>query len=289
MPSEIQKVKFKQGLPQEIEVVLIAETILKNKPGIASPHRAEFYHIFWIQQGTAEYYIDFELVTINADSFLFINKDRVQAKDNKSQHDGRLLLFTDNFFAKKEEDTKYLHSSILFNDLLDVPIIDVSATPALPVIFTEIERELSGDKDVFQYDILQNLLHNLLLIAERERRRQGFKEITKGADLDCSILFRDLLNAKFKTLKSVSGYAALMNVSEKRLTNATVKTLGTTPKTMIDERVMLEAKRLLVHTNLSIKEVGYDLGFKEPTNFIKYFRKHIEKTPIEFREEYFEK
>lgn len=283
MPSEIQKVKFKQGLPQEIEVVPIAETILKNKPGISSPHRAEFYHIFWIQKGKAEYYIDFQLVKIKADSFLFINKDKVQAKDNKSRHDGKLLLFTDNFFAKSEEDTKYLHNTILFNDLLDVPVIDVSATPALPVIFTEIERELSESKDAFQYDILQNLLHNLLLIAERERRRQGFKEIIKGADLDYIILFRDLLNSKFKTLKSVSGYAALMNVSEKRLTNATVKTLDTTPKAMIDERILLEAKRLLVHTNLSIKELGYELGFEEPTNFIKYFRKHTDKTPIEFK------
>ena len=77
-----------------------------------------------------------------------------------------------------------------------------------------------------------------------------------------------------------------MNVSEKRLTNATARTFGKSPKTIIDERVTLEAKRLLIHTNLSIKEVGYDLGFEEPTNFIKYFRKHNNKTPIEFRESY---
>ena len=75
-----------------------------------------------------------------------------------------------------------------------------------------------------------------------------------------------------------------MNVSEKRLTRATTNTLGHTPKTMIVERVMLEAKRLLIHTELSIKEIAYDLGFEEPTNFIKYFRKHTGKTPIEFRE-----
>lgn len=289
MPSAIQKVTFKQGLPQEIEVIPIAETIAKNKPGISSPHRAEFYHIFWIQKGVAEYYIDFEPVTIKAGSFLFINKDRVQAKDNKSKHDGKLLLFTDNFFAKSEEDTKYLHSSILFNDLLDIPIIDVSATPSLPVIFHEIERELCSEKDAYQYDILQNLLHNLLLGAERERRKQGFTELTKGADLDYTILFQDLLQIKFKTIKSVSGYAGQMNVSEKRLTGATVKTLGKTPKILIDEKVILETKRLLIHTNLSIKEVGYELGFEEPTNFIKYFRKHTGKTPIEFREFYFDK
>jgi len=49
---------------------------------------------------------------------------------------------------------------------------------------------------------------------------------------------------------------------------------------------MLEAKRLLAHTNESVKEIGYNLGFDEPTNFIKYFRKHSNSTPIEFREQF---
>jgi len=75
-----------------------------------------------------------------------------------------------------------------------------------------------------------------------------------------------------------------MNVSEKKLTNATKKIAGRTPKELIDDRVMLEAKRLLTHTNHSIKEIGYELGFEEPTNFIKFFKKHAAKTPIEFRE-----
>jgi AraC-like DNA-binding protein len=90
-----------------------------------------------------------------------------------------------------------------------------------------------------------------------------------------------------KAVKSVSGYASQMNVSEKRLTAATTKTVGKSPKTIIDERVMLEVKRLLIHTNLSIKEIGYDLGFEDPAYFIKYFRKHTGKTPIEFRENHF--
>ncbi|WP_459640649.1 helix-turn-helix domain-containing protein [Flavobacterium sp. CGRL2] len=60
--------------------------------------------------------------------------------------------------------------------------------------------------------------------------------------------------------------------------------LGKTPKEIIDDRVMLEAKRLLAHTNENVKEISYELGFEEPTNFIKYFRKHSNSTPVEFRE-----
>jgi AraC family transcriptional regulator, transcriptional activator of pobA len=99
-------------------------------------------------------------------------------------------------------------------------------------------------------------------------------------------LFKNLLDDQFRKLKTVSGYAGQMAVSEKRLTQATSTTVGKTPKELIDERVLLEIKRLLVHTSLSIKEIGYELGFEEPTNFIKYFKKHEGKTPIEFRESY---
>lgn len=55
---------------------------------------------------------------------------------------------------------------------------------------------------------------------------------------------------------------------------------------MIDDRVMLEAKRLLAHTQDTIKEIGYTLGYDEPTNFIKYFKKHNGQTPVEFREQF---
>lgn len=286
MRSEIKTVKFKSGLPLEIEVIPIAQTVTTHQQTITNPHRAEFYHIFWVQKGTAHYQIDFETVTVQPNSFLFVSKDRVQSLDNSSKHDGRLLLFTDNFFAKHETDSQYLHSTILFNDLVDIPVINVKANQLLQSIFTAIEAELKEDNDTFHYDLLHNLLHNLLLLAERERRKQGFNEIIKGADLDYTVLFKDLLADQFRSLKLVSGYASQMNVSEKRLTNATVKTLGKSPKIIIDERVLLETKRLLIHTNLSIKEIGYELGFEEPTNFIKYFRKHTGKTPIEFRAGY---
>lgn len=122
------------------------------------------------------------------------------------------------------------------------------------------------------------------MLSERERRQQDFTEIKKGADLDYVVLFKDLLEVQFKEQKQVNSYSGQLSVTEKRLNQATSKVLGKTPKQMIDERVMLEAKRLLAHTNESIKEIGFALGFEEPTNFIKYFKKHHNTTPVEFRE-----
>lgn len=153
-------------------------------------------------------------------------------------------------------------------------------------LFQLMEIELENEKDISQPHILKNLLHNFLLLSERERRKQNFTEIKKSADLDYVMLFKDLLESNYHKLKQVSNYAKIISVTEKRLNQATSKILGKSPKQMIDERVMLEAKRLLAHTNESVKEIGFELGFDEPTNFIKYFRKHSNSTPVEFREQF---
>ena len=128
------------------------------------------------------------------------------------------------------------------------------------------------------------MVQNFLLLAEREKRRRGFTELKKGADLDYTLLFRDLLESNYSKLKSVNDYSAIICISEKRLGQATAKILGKTPKEIINDRILLEAKRLLVYTNLSIKEIGQELGFDDPAYFIRYFRKSTETTPVEFRE-----
>ena len=287
MKSDIKKYSFKQGLPQEFELVGIGQLYNNHSDSLTTPHRAGFYHILWFQKGSPTHLVDFNPVEIKPNTILFLNKDTVQRFDKKGGFDGKAILFTDGFFCNTEADIKYLRSSILFNDLFSVSQIQMSKTASLFAhLFQLMEIELENEKDISQPHILKNLLHNFLLLSERERREQNFTEIKKSADLDYVMLFKDLLESNYHKLKQVSNYAKIISVTEKRLNQATSKILGKSPKQMIDERVMLEAKRLLAHTNESVKEIGFELGFDEPTNFIKYFRKHSNSTPVEFREQF---
>jgi AraC-like DNA-binding protein len=173
----------------------------------------------------------------------------------------------------------------LFNDLFSVSQFQIDKkVNVFAEIMQSMANELQKTKDNYQSDILQNLLHNFLLYSERERRKQDFTEIKKGEDLDFVMLFKDLLEANFKNQKQVNFYAKELFTTEKRLNQATSKVFGKTPKEIIDDRIILEAKRILAHSTENIKEIGYVLGFDEPTNFIKYFKKHTLITPVEFRE-----
>ncbi|MGH2666639.1 AraC family transcriptional regulator [Flavobacterium sp.] len=285
MTTDIIKYDFKPGLLQECEIVDLAKLYAESSDIITITHRAKFYHIIWFQNGNHLHLVDFNPITITPNTLLFINKDTVQRFDSNSNFQGKAILFTDQFFCKTESDIKYLKESILFNNLFTVTQIEIqNQLKIFTDLFQQIADELHNEKDNLQSDILQNLLQNLMLHSERERKKQNFYEIKKSTDLDYVLLFKDILETNYTNQKQVNFYAKQIIITEKRLNQATSKVLGKTPKQIIDDRIILESKRILAHTNISIKEVGYNLGFDEPTNFIKYFKKHSNLTPIEFRE-----
>lgn len=291
MAGEIKKLKFKRNAELQIEVVLLHTLTTVNRDHLITPHRTNFYHIFIFENCQPTHFVDFESINIQPYSLLFIDKDRVHQFDQLLNYQGQILIFTEDFFCRTETDTKFLKSSILFNDLAYQPTIKLNKPnfEKFVNICENITEELSLPADNSKHILLKNLLHNFLLLAEREKRKQGFTEVKKGADLDYTLFFRDLLETNYTKLKSVKDYAKIICISEKRLGQATAKILGKSPKEIINDRIALEAKRLLVHTNLSIKEIGQELGFEDPAYFVRYFKKNTETTPVEFREIYLKK
>lgn len=291
MADEIKKLKFKLNADLQIEVVSLQTLTNTKKELLVNPHRTNFYHVFLFENCQPTHFVDFEPINVEPYSLLFIGKDRVHQFDQLLMYQGQLLVFTEDFFCTTENDTKFLKTSILFNDLADQPTIKLSETDfeKFKNICENITEELNLTADNSKHIYLKNLLHNFLLLAEREKRKQGFTELKKGADLDYTLLFRDLLETNYTKLKSVNDYAKIICISEKRLGQATTKVLGKAPKEIINDRILLEAKRLLVHTNLSIKEIGQELGFEDPAYFVRYFKKNTETTPVAFRETYLKK
>ncbi len=115
MAKEIQKYDFKEGLPQQIEIVQLSSLFASyDTLNLTSPHRTNFYHIFWFQKGTPTHFVDFKPYKIQEDSFLFLNKDVVHSFDENLNFDGKVIIFTDDFFCKTKSDSTYLKSTILF-------------------------------------------------------------------------------------------------------------------------------------------------------------------------------
>lgn len=286
MKEIIQKYAFKDGLNHEFEILDLSEIFKTKKEMMTTPHRAQFFHILWIEKGKGTHFVDFNPISIEDNTIIFIPHNCINNFDKNGSYSGKTILFTNNFFCKNNNDLQFLQSSMLFSSLYAIAKFKVSPQLSnLQIILDSIETEYLREQDSAQYEILHNMLHVFLLQSEREMRKQGFQELKPSANLDYLILFKNLLEQNFRKYKSVNKYALELGISEKQLNKASTTQLELTPKQIINERVLLEAKRLLVHSTQSIKEIAYELGYDEPTNFIKYFRKHNSSTPSEFREQ----
>lgn len=96
--------------------------------------------------------------------------------------------------------------------------------------------------------------------------------------------FLDLVNKEFREIRDVETYAARIHISSKQLTRIVKEASGRTPSQLLDMRIHLEASRLLHYTTRSVKEISYDLGFGQPSYFIKFYRRISNQTPHQYRQ-----
>lgn len=245
---------------------------------LGKPHKANFYQIVWITKGQATLRIDFREIPVKANEVLVISSGQVCEFDTISNYSGKMVLFTSSFFTVTELDANFLHTSEILN-----PTNLNKTVPICPQLIENIiallDNELKKTADNFQTVIALSYLRVILVETERQ--------LTVSYPPVLSNIGRRFYNAvelHFRENKNTEYYMQLLGINEKVLSKE-VKTLtGKTPKRYIDSRIILEAKRLLSYSNLSAKEIGFELGFDEPTNFNKYFRKRTNQTPVQFRD-----
>ncbi len=129
--------------------------------------------------------------------------------------------------------------------------------------------------------LLRHLLHALLLILRR-RARSSTRPCPPSTRAVFTLL-RNEVDQRFATTRRVEDYERIIGYSSKTLSRAARAATGLNAKEYIDQRVLLEGRRLLAHTRLSAGEVAQQLGFSELTNFIKFFRRNGGESPSEFR------
>lgn len=285
--ESIESRSFKKQTNHTLDIqVVTSEELLKfGVDVLARPHRTNFYHIFLFDKATV-HEVDFEKMDIPDCSLLFLDKDKVHCFDKRLCFEGEVIVFMDTLFSVSDFDQQFLQNCTLFSKLYDTQVIELSVDKYQNVKNTAryIRQILSTFQPPPHQLLVKNLLQNLLILAQQCAEAQGFESIKSGAELDCLVLFESLLEQHFKQQHQVNFYAHQMLISEKKLHKVTTQTLGKSPKQLIDERVILEAKRLLSYSQESVKTIAYGLGFDEPTNFIKFFKKHTAQTPNNFRQ-----
>lgn len=286
MSSKLQTYPFLHTVNklQQINTTTIKERLSRKPHKLSYPHRTQFFQIYLFTEGNGQHIVDFESLEVCPSHILFISQGQVHAFDPKESYDGKALIFTEDFFCRTDLDRKFLQSTFLFDHTFHQAYFKIHANfEKLKQIFNDIHLELNRAPDKQQREILHNLLYRILLLSEREFDEQvGVKKIFSTTET-LAIKFKQEVEQNFKAQKNISFYNNLLHVGIRKLQLATMATFNKTPKEIIHDRVLLEAKRLLAYDELLVKEVADHLGFEEPTNFIKFFKLKTGYTPIEFK------
>jgi len=248
------------------------------------PHRATFYYLLWLKQGNITHTVDFHRIDLSEDALLFVRKDAVQFFDQKHPFSAQILLFTESFFCRSPLDKKLLQDSGLFNNLrTPVHATMVKMDKDLKIIWDLMRKEFLSVPSIGQSEVLKNYLSNIILLAQRKAFSTEPKASITNPANKLTLSFHQLLDDHFSQQHNVAFYAKQLQVTEKLLSQVTQNITGLTAKAAINNRIVLEAKRLLTYSDLSSKNISFELGFEEPTNFIKFFKKLVGSTPTAFR------
>lgn len=249
------------------------------------PYRFSFYQIVLLEQsGDALLNMNTDALTGLSDSVSFASPQHVLAWVRGVAQRGFILYFKEEFL------NPHLHPVEAH-----FPYFRLNATNFLAVgrddkqlvrnHFCQLLEAFRNDHP-YRVQLLQSLLPALLFECKRLYDAEG--QLRQTADLAESIAFRfqQLVDQHFLTQKTVAAYADLLALSPDYLGQTVKAATGGTPSAFIAERVILEAKKLLLHTELSIAEIADYLGYSEPTHFTRFFRRHVDCTPRTWRRQH---
>lgn len=264
----------------EFEILRLEELIASKYQQAASPHKLNFYQLIFITEGNGVHTVDFEKVPFHAYSFIPVAKDQVQQFEIDFNVKGLVILFTSDFLIREKVNYRYLFDFILFNSQLSPVVVQCDAE--IRQLIEMLEKAYFYESEFEQEELLRNYLKIILIRLEQKKR--SFTQKQNDSVLALTMRFKEALDRMVSYKIKVADVCDVLGVNAKRLNAALKTTSDKTAKEYLDERVVLEIKRLLSYSELSIKEVAYQIGFEDATNLTKYFKKHTGFLPLKFRE-----
>jgi AraC family transcriptional regulator, transcriptional activator of pobA len=245
------------------------------------PHRKDYYFFVWVRQGSSRHWIDMMPYTLKPDTFYFTVPNQVQLKEEAEPFTGILLAFTEEFLAL-EGNSALKQLPIIQNphnghelrlSTSDVVFID----DILEKMFTEYIA-----KNNWQNGMIMAYIQVLMIYLSRLYTEQ-FNNNQQTPDRLMLKKYLSKIEESYTQTHEVTAYADMLNISAGHLSEVVKEQSGKPAIAHIHERLILEAKRLLFHTEHSIKEIAFQLGFEDASYFNRFFKRLAKYTPVEYR------
>ncbi|MHB9056135.1 MAG: AraC family transcriptional regulator [Paludibacteraceae bacterium] len=255
------------------------------KDSTEKPHRHDYYTILFIEKGEGTHFIDFMEYKLEDNTIYFILPGQMHQLVFTAEPVGWLVTFTEEFLIANSIPEKLINDIYLFNDFGQSPPLPLNEKD-LPIYKSLIEQmyHYSSSLETYTLEAVGAVVKLFLIQSNNHctlRKTNNPQLIETGNHILRT--FKHLLNEKYTQTHRVSDYADDLSVTADYL-NKTVKNLtGKSAKDHIQSKLITEAKRSLLFSNITNKELSFDLGFDESAHFNNFFKKITGQTPSEFR------
>lgn len=248
------------------------------------PHRHTFYEVLYYTGGKGTHYIDFKPYTLTTPVFYFITPGQVHYWNIQEPLSGKYLLFTQDFLLTNPlaptliEEMPFFHNVMLSPEL----VISNDQKKQNDHQMDMIESEYGSDQKGMT-SVLRSALQILLIYLTRYYSDKESEIVETRAYLQLARKFKQLISRHLDITLSMAFFAKQLGISQAHMADMIKTITGLSPGKLFRQEIALEAKRLLVHSDLSAAQIGYQLEFSDPSYFGRFFKRETGQSPREFR------
>ncbi len=255
---------------------------------VSYPHRHDdFYEILFLTQGEGIHTIDFQQYAIRPNTIFILSPGQIHELALSEDVQGYIILFTSSFYHfNKTDPHKLFELPFFYNLSQETPPIYLDNAECIQTLTNLFREAISENKQYLsdKDEAIRALLDLILIQCKRIYPLSQQDEKTNKGKIMVK-RFKQLIEEKCKENLSVKDYANLLAISPNYLSETVKSVTGRTSTDLINDRMILEIKRLLKHTDMGISEIAYSLNFADQSYFSKYFKKLTGLSPLEFRNE----
>lgn len=250
-------------------------------------HVHSFYEILWFMEGTGRHTVDFVEYEVKPNTIFFLSPGQIHNFDVKEGYKGLAIKMCTDFMKDEDSMSNTLLKYNVFHTFDTAPCynLDNEMAEILKRLVADMEAESQNSGDFGNIDILKSLLRIFLVKIQRH----GMQDVELHLDTmkpthQLFIQFRKMVDKEYTRLHTVQEYADRLNVAVRTLNKCVNECSHKSPLAFINDRITLEAKRMVRYTNMMIKEIAFDLGYDDPSYFVKLFKRQTGYLPSDFRE-----
>lgn len=257
----------------------------ENVDSINSANYKQYIKVLLLSKG-AEVQVDLAEYSVKQPSLFFVSPSQHLHIKKLGKEEGHFVFYNRDFYCIQIHDEEVACNGLLFSNIYNMPMVELDngEIPFFSYIFGQMTDEF-GLNDTSLEEMLRTYLKQLFIKSARLWKKQNLDKelIEQNSDLEFFRKFTLLVDEHYKEKHHVADYAELLFMAPKTISHKFKRLNLPQPNDVIKNRILLEAKRLLVHTNLTAKEVGYELGYEDPAYFSRLFVQKSGETPSAFR------